>query len=213
MVLIIFAFILNLSPTLGHAQANTSVVDTTKSELDSLSKTVKNIDIGRNTLQSQIQQLQVTLDKQNSRVHFLGNIFWTIITGIISGIIAWILTLLWTASIQRRKFEYLSGKWIHLDRTQKPISESFSKIKYAGGGKLEVFSNTKHGKWNGRIVMDDDMPNYGGGMFQYEEKNESGLLQFIVQSQDLIHVAPTTITHDTQKTNFYILKRDTKIAV
>jgi hypothetical protein len=127
------------------------------------------------------------------------------------GIIASKLAVIWDHHDREKRlkaeFAKLEGEWDHLNKARNKIEGATTKIVYERDGKLRIASTTQYGKWNGRIVMDPAMPEYGGGMFQYEGKDESGLLQIIVKSPDLIYVAPATITHETQKTNFYIWHR------
>ena len=130
----------------------------------------------------------------------------SIVIGVFGGLVSWFLILLHTECQLRKKFKSLEGKWLHCDRTHKVINKNvcYTEITYKKGGKLNIVSHTREGIWTGRIVMDPNMPEYGGGMFQYLDKDVSGLIQTIITAKDIIHVASAATTHEVQ---FYIWKR------
>ena len=134
-----------------------------------------------------------------------------IVVGIVSGILA---TLLYTKVADwraekklRETFAFLSGRWEHLTRDQEVITNSVTQISYIGRAVISLDSQTTHGRWSCRIVMNSEMPNLGGGVFQYADLDESGSFQIVVKSPKLIHVAPVTITHEEQKTDFYMWRK------
>lgn len=159
---------------------------------------------------------QDSLSNGTSLINSVTNyISWTIfydivlslVTGTIGGIIAWILIKWKDEKDLRKQFLYLEDEWIHLNIDKTKIGDAITKIKYKPGGKLDFSSQTQYGEWTGRVVMDKDMPKYGGGTYQYTSRKESGLLQIIIRNEDIIYIAPSVLTSNTQKTDIYYLKR------
>ena len=105
----------------------------------------------------------------------------------------------------KKTFKYLEGSYQHTGENVRP--NCFSNLEYSKGGKFLIKTTTEYGNWEGRIVMDIDLPHYGSGLFNYEEKQEDGLLNIIVKDKNHIYVFPSTLTHEVQRINFYILER------
>lgn len=147
----------------------------------------------------------IVLDIQDSDSQFT-----SIILGIMTGVIASILTLFGHNFIielrLRKMFKYLEGKYEHLvgNEIKKNV---LTNIKYIRGGKLYLDTKTNYGNWNCRIRMDKDISNMGGGAFNYENKDEGGFMNIFVKDKNSIYVFPFTLTHTIQKVNFYILKK------
>jgi len=133
----------------------------------------------------------------------------TILIGLIVSILASILVLSGDRFCEEMKmkktFKYLEGKYIHTGEGVRP--NCFSTLIYHKGGKFVISTTTANGNWNGRIVMDRDLTHYGGGIFNYEGKKEGGLLNIIVKDITHIYVFPSTLTHEVQRINFYILEK------
>jgi hypothetical protein len=134
-----------------------------------------------------------------------------IAVGVISGILATVLYT-WNArrraeSSLRKRFAFLEGRWEHVHRDGSVFPNAYTTITYDGSAVFTLGSTTPYGDWTGRLAMNPEMPNLGSGVFQYPDKDESGSLQIVVKGPSLIHVAPDTITHATQKTDFYMWRK------
>ena len=168
---------------------------------DKIEEIEKNI----HSLESQHYETVKVLNEQESRKRYDSElILISILTGVIGGLVSSFLILLHTECQVRKKFKFLEGKWLHCDRAHKVVKNAYTEITYKRGGKLNIVSRTREGTWKGRIVMDPNMPEYGGGIFQYLDKDVSGLIQTIITAKDIIHVASAATTHEVQ---FYIWKR------
>jgi len=133
-----------------------------------------------------------------------------ILVSLMLGVLASILTLSSYRILEERslkkKFKYLEGRYLHIGENIRP--NSYSNIIYRKGGKLKVETQTNYGNWAGRILMDKDVPNYGAGTFNYENRDEGGLLQIVVKDNDNIYIFPSTLTHEIQRINSYIMRRE-----
>ncbi len=138
---------------------------------------------------------------------FAGNVLAGLLSGLVSGFMVLALAFWWKEHRLRRRFIFLEGRWQHLDKEHELVPGATTTLRYRSSATLHVSSDTRYGRWTGRVFMDENMPEHGGGTFQYDGKDESGLLTIVVQGRDLIHVFPQTLTHKTQKTDFYIWKR------
>jgi len=175
-----------------------------KNRIDSLSLLTNN--------SYQLSELNNQILKQiHSNRTFLDIPIVAILISLTVGLLASILTLMGNKLIYERnlkkKFKYLEGKYIHVGNNIRP--NSYSNISYKKGGKLVIDTKTDYGVWKGRIVMDKDMPEYGGGLFNYEDRQEGGLIQMIIRDKNNIYVFPSTLTHEFQRLNFYIMRRET----
>lgn len=151
-----------------------------------------------------------SIKKTTSEIKDSNDLFTSILLGILTGVIASILTLVvHNLIIENRlinKFRYLEGKYEHLVNNE--IKQDYiTNIKYYKGGKLVFDTKTKYGNWNARIIMDTNIPNIGGGAFNYENKDEGGFMNISVKDENSIYIFPFTLTHREQKVDFYILKR------
>lgn len=187
----------------------------TSSKDSSISATNEVTEIHKN-IQSDIDSL-IFLSKRNTEV--LENVvfeksFWdyilsTFVSGLIIGILASIFVLIGDRYCKEMKlkktFKYLEGSYQHTGENVRP--NCFSNLEYSKGGKFLIKTTTEYGNWEGRIVMDIDLPHYGSGLFNYEGKQEDGLLNIIVKDKNHIYVFPSILTHEVQRINFYILER------
>lgn len=161
-----------------------------------------------NELKHSISELR----SSNDEIRNSNNFLMLICLGVLSGIIASIILLVFKNIIDeiglKKKFKNLEGEYGHF--VEREIKKGCkTKIKYYKGGKLLFNTTTEYGNWNARIIMDKDIPQIGGGAFYYEDKEERGFMQISVQDENVIYIFPFTLTHTTQKINFYFLKRIT----
>ena len=139
---------------------------------DKIEEIEKNI----HSLESQHYETVKVLNEQESRERYISKllktIFIPIVIGVIGGLVSSFLIFLRTECQIRKKFKSLEGKWLHCYRTHKVINKNtcYTEITYKRGGKLNIVSHTRKGIWTGRIVMDPNMPEYGGGMFNISTK-------------------------------------------
>jgi len=110
----------------------------------------------------------------------------------------------------KKTFGYLQGDWAHFSKDHERLPSNKSTLTYTGDRKLEVRSTTKYGNWHGEIEMSEKMLKKGAGYFLYDDKDEGGDIEIFVKSNHEIWVYPQTQTHEHQKTNFYIWKREEK---
>lgn len=117
--------------------------------------------------------------------------------------------------ILKTPFDYLEGTWDHL-REDKTRFEDGRKteIIYVGHGKLKVETDTPppNERWTGRIKMDQDMPSWGEGYYNYDHGRESGCLMILVEDPTLIRVFPVPLTHEKGKTTYYFFQKRKKEA-
>jgi len=189
--------------------------NSTSSKDSSISATIEITEVHKN-IRSDIDSL-IILSKRNTEIlenAVLENSFWdtslsTFVSGLIIGILASIFVLIGDRYCKEMKlkktFKYLEGSYQHTGENVRP--NCFSNLEYKKGGKFLIKTTTKYGNWEGRIVMDIDLPHYGSGLFNYEGKQEDGLLNIIVKDKKHIYVFPSTLTHEAQRINFYILER------
>jgi hypothetical protein len=112
-------------------------------------------------------------------------------------------------------FDYLEGTWDHLREDKSRIEDvGKTEIVHVGHGKLKVTTDASqpYKRWTGRIKMDQDMPGWGEGYYNYDHGGESGRLTIQVESQTLIRVFPVPLTHEKGKTIYYFLQKRKKEA-
>jgi hypothetical protein len=117
--------------------------------------------------------------------------------------------------ILKTPFDYLEGTWDHLKEDKSRIEDGRkTEIIYVGHGKLKVKTNASQQniRWTGRIKMDQDMPRWGEGYYNYDHGRESGRLTILVESQTLIRVFPVPLTHEKGNTTYYFLQKHKKKA-
>lgn len=178
--------------------------------LDSLDQEMKDVKNHTNYIKLLNESMVIKLDKEFLKYKFykypLISILISLMLGIIASICTLTVTFLFNENRLRKKFKYLEGEYYHFVDQQKKES-STTKISYKSGGKLLFQSNTPYGKWEALLLMDKNSKSHGGGIFNYENKSEGGFLHILVKDMDNIYTFPYTLTHTSQKINFYILKR------
>ncbi len=172
------------------------------------SNSLKNINCSSeiNGLKDSISSLKKIVNENNES----NNLITSIIIGILTGLVASILTLIghnyFIEHSLKKRFKYLEGEYEHLVNNEIR-QNSRTNIKYHKGAKLFLESKTNYGNWNCLIKMDKDIINIGGGAFNYEWKDEGGFINIILRDENTIYIFPYTLTHNVQKVSFYILRR------
>lgn len=138
-----------------------------------------------------------------------------LVLGIVSGVIASIVVLLadryWNNKKIKKSLKIIEGVYEHFDENRNLIPSCNSKFIYVKDGKFIIKTSTGYGNWIGEVRFDKDILSTGAGTFKYENKDEAGFinLQMFNNNKNVIEIAvyPFTLTHYSQKRNFYILRK------
>ena len=134
-----------------------------------------------------------------------------IIAGIVSSILTFIFVLLRDRYKYWRLFHKLAGKYRHYDIHGQPLLDGLTEISYLGKNLLKTKGKSSEGEWVGRIMMNEALPEYGSGIYQYVGRDDCGVHQIQVHpSAESIYVLGQNTSHGNNFSFSYLWRRDEK---
>jgi hypothetical protein len=135
---------------------------------------------------------------------FLGNV----LAGVVASIVTLLAVYIYRARSYRRRYAGLEGRYAHLSIAGEPLGDGITIIRYLGKNILATRGEGTDGWWQGRIIMCDDAPEYGTGVYQYEGKADCGRHEIQAASDgQTIFVYGLNTSHGKDFTFAYIWKR------
>jgi hypothetical protein len=138
---------------------------------------------------------------------FLGNV----VAGIASSIMTYLFIYLSRKYRLYAKFSKLSGRYAHFSIGNAPLLDGVTEVKYLGDNVILTKGESPEGSWEGRISMNEALPEFGSGIYQYTDsgRNDCGIHQIqVAPSRDMIYVLTTNTSHGKNNTSAYIWKKE-----
>jgi hypothetical protein len=108
----------------------------------------------------------------------------------------------------RKRFKPLEGAYRHFDIDGEQLLDGKTEIRYCRGNVLEARTYGGDGDWQGNILMNEDVPSLGNGIYQYAARPDCGVLQVQVSQADhslFVHVVNTS--HGKERVFAYIWRK------
>lgn len=137
---------------------------------------------------------------------FLGNV----IAGVVSSIMTYLFIYLTRKYRLNSRFSKLSGRYLQYDVFDNPITDGITEVQYLKDNVISTKGESPEGKWEGRITMNEALPEFGSGIYQYTDggRSDCGIHQIQVSpSKDMIYVLTTNTSHGKNNIFAYIWKR------
>jgi hypothetical protein len=138
---------------------------------------------------------------------FLDNV----VAGIVSSIMTYLFIYLSRKYRLSSKFSKLSGRYVHCSVDNEPLLNGVTEVKYLGDNVILTKGEFLEGSWQGRISMNETLPEFGSGIYQYTDsgRNDCGIHQIqVAPSKDVIYVLTTNTSHGKNNTSAYIWKKE-----
>ncbi len=108
----------------------------------------------------------------------------------------------------QRLFKSLEGEYMHYTVDDEPRGNGTTTIEYPGADMILTNGHGRDGAWEGKIRMNDIVPEHGSGIYQYVGKKDCGVHEIQVNREDgSIYVKGTNTSHGKNYTFSYIWKR------
>ena len=129
-----------------------------------------------------------------------------------AGVIASIVTVLLLEIIRkwrlRRTFKPLDGMYMHVDLDDTPLLDGTTEVRYLGRNLLSLRGRRGVGEWTGVLRMDETVPGFGTGTYEYAERPDCGVLQVHVSARDRsIFVHGLNTSHGKERVFAYRWRR------
>ena len=137
---------------------------------------------------------------------FIGNV----IAGVASSLMTYLLMFLTHKYRLKSKFSKLSGRYGQYTIDNDPITDGVTEVSYLTGNVILTKGESAEGRWEGRITMNEALPEFGSGIYQYIDtgRNDCGIHQIQVSpAKDMIYVLTTNTSHGRNNTFAYVWKR------
>lgn len=138
---------------------------------------------------------------------FVGNV----IAGIVSSVLTYVFMYFTGKYRLKSRFSHLAGTYAQQTISNEPIVDAVTVVHYLKGNVIVTRGESPEGKWEGRITMNDALPEFGSGIYQYtdEGRNDCGVHQIQVSpARDMIYVLTTNTSHGRNSTFAYIWKKE-----
>jgi hypothetical protein len=136
--------------------------------------------------------------------------FSNIVAGIASSLMTYLLMHLTRRYRLKLKFSKLNGRYGQYTIDNERITDWVTEVSYLTGNVILTKGESSDGRWEGRITMNEALPEFGSGIYQYTDagKNDCGIHQIQVSpSKEMIYVLTTNASHGKNNTFAYIWKR------
>ena len=121
------------------------------------------------------------------------------LNNLVAGIIASLATVGLLAYIRRSRlrsrFKPLEGAYGHFDVSGEQLLDGKTELRYLRSNVIEARTYGGDGDWQGNILMNEDVPGLGNGVYQYVARPDCGVLQVQVNQADhsvFVHVVNTS---------------------
>ena len=133
---------------------------------------------------------------------FLGNI----LAGFVGSVVTFIFVRAWRWYTFRQMFSKLNGKYTHHTINGNRLGDGITELCHMKG---RIKGTGGDGRWEGRITMSEDVPEYGTSIYQYSERDDCGVHQIQVSSKgDIIYVHGVNTSHGKDYQFAYIWKKE-----
>jgi hypothetical protein len=134
------------------------------------------------------------------------------LNNLVAGLIASLATVALLSYIRiarlRRRFKPLEGAYGHFNIDGEQLLDGKTELRYLQGNVLEARTYGGDGEWQGNILMNEDVPGLGSGIYQYTARPDCGVLQVQVSQADhslFVHVVNTS--HGKDRAFAYLWRR------
>ena len=136
----------------------------------------------------------------------------------VAGVVASIVTVLLLELIRRRRlrqaFKPLVGIYVHVDLEDHRLLDGTTEVRYLGRNILELRGRHGVGEWTGTLRMDETVPGFGTGTYEYVERPDCGVLQVHVSTRDRsIFVHGLNTSHGKERVFAYRWRRQSDPAL
>jgi len=140
------------------------------------------------------------------------NLFNNVVAGIAASTCTFIFVLLYKKITLSRKFAFLEGEYSHQGISGEKYVPGRTVLKHIGGGIILSDGNGTDGEWEGRITMNEKVPEHGVGTYQYKNKKDCGVHQIQFNRRDnSIYVLVSNTSHGRNFNFAYVWKFQKKI--
>jgi hypothetical protein len=136
--------------------------------------------------------------------------FSNVVAGVASSLMTYLLMYLTRKYQLKSKFSKLNGRYGQYTIDEEPITNGVTEVDYLTGNVILIKGESPEGRWESRIMMNETLPGFGSGIYQYTDpgRNDCGIHQIQVSpSKNMIYVLTTNTSHGKNNTSAYIWKR------
>jgi hypothetical protein len=137
-----------------------------------------------------------------------GDAFGKLVVGSISSVGTFIIWYIYKFIKFRNLYSGFSGRYVLEDLRGNRIGTGFVTVKHTGERGIAISCDTPPERWESRIMMSEDIRDFGQGIYQHGGKTDCGIHQIqLNRSQNLIYVFGKNTSHVDGATFTYIMKR------
>jgi hypothetical protein len=107
----------------------------------------------------------------------------------------------------RHRHNWLNGKYGTFDLAGEPKSDSVVIVRHRGRRGVSISCKAEGEMWESRIIMSEDIPEFGQGIYQYDDKADCGIHRIQTNKKDgFIYVFWQNTSHGSGNSGAHILK-------